>query len=197
MFSRCTKKTGGRARKRHESETCSDATALVTVIPAPVLRPFVFLNSILPLASWDPLHHLCSLGRIYARLEGQEFFNPWHDWRGGGIRSIEYREGAKILFKYETYAGNRTSLVPSDGIYYPLPNDLIILSPFRKKGGKERWMEHDCFFEYRFVTKVWRIWSIWLSIEFANWNFLGRMAWKLLWFRLDPRWRLHCDSNEI
>lgn len=136
MFSRCTKKTGGRARKRHESETCSDATALVTVIPAPVLRPFVFLNSILPLASWDPLHHLCSLGRIYARLEGQEFFNPWHDWRGGGIRSIEYREGAKILFKYETYAGNRTSLVPSDGIYYPLPNDLIILSPFRKKGGR-------------------------------------------------------------
>lgn len=136
MFSRCTKKTGGRARKRHESETCSDATALVTVIPAPVLRPFVFLNSILPLASWDPLHHLCSLGRIYARLEGQEFFNPWHDWRGGGIRSIEYREEAKILFKYETYAGNRTSLVPSDGIYYPLPNDLIILSPFRKKGGR-------------------------------------------------------------
>lgn len=157
MFSRCTKKTGGRARKRHESETCSDATALVTVISAPVLRPFVFLNSILPLASWDPLHHLCSLGRIYARLEGQEFFNPWHDWRGGGIRSIEYREEAKILFKYETYAGNRTSLVPSDGIYYPLPNDLIILSPFRKKGGKERWMEHDCFFEYRFVTKIWRL----------------------------------------
>lgn len=194
MFSRCTKKTGGRARKRHESETCSDATALVTVISAPVLRPFVFLNSILPLASWDPLHHLCSLGRIYARLEGQEFFNPWHDWRGGGIRSIEYREEAKILFKYETYAGNRTSLVPSDGIYYPLPNDLIILSPFRKKGGRFSMNGARLFLRISVCDEN-------MTIEVfdfrSNWNFLGRMAWKLLWFRLDPRWRSHCDSNEI
>lgn len=195
MFSRCTKKTGGRARKRHESETCSDATALVTVIPAPVLRPFVFLNSILPLASWDPLHHLCSLGRIYARLEGQEFFNPWHDWRGGGIRSIEYREGAKILFKYETYAGNRTSLVPSDGIYYPLPNDLIILSPFRKKGGRFSMNGTRLFLRISVCDEN-------MTIEVFDFRSnsrisLGRMAWKLLWFRLDPRWRLHCDSNEI
>lgn len=195
MFSRCTKKTGGRARKRHESETCSDATALVTVIPAPVLRPFVFLNSILPLASWDPLHHLCSLGRIYARLEGQEFFNPWHDWRGGGIRSIEYREGAKILFKYETYAGNRTSLVPSDGIYYPLPNDLIILSPFRKKGGRFSMNGARLFLRISVCDEN-------MTIEVFDFRSnsrisLGRMAWKLLWFLLDPRWRSHCDSNEI
>lgn len=73
------------------------------------------------------------------------------------VRSNIERERKSFLNMRHTPVTEPLSFFPSDGIYYPLPNDLIILSPFRKKGGKERWMEHDCFFEYRFVTKIWRL----------------------------------------
>lgn len=52
------------------------------------------------------------------------------------VRSNIERERKSFLNMRHTPVTEPLSFFPSDGIYYPLPNDLIILSPFRKKGGR-------------------------------------------------------------